>query len=333
MKTLIKVFYWILGIIAIIVIVSYFLPKSYKIERSVSVKAGPDIIYGLISNFHLWHLWAPWTKEEDTTAIFTITGPAGQVGTSWGWTAEKYGNGEMALTELTPGQLVAYDLAFDQGKYTSKGRFEIENKGDSCLVYWVDEGDLGYNPISRYMGLFMEKMMGPDFEKGLAKLKNVAEQRAGWPRIEETVIPEQVALLIRDSAGPATYGQVMGRAYGEIMGVIESKKYTCTGAPFAIYLKWDSVTMNSVMDLGIPAEKAVVGKGRVRVEKLPSQAVVVAHYFGPYDKTASVYYILEQYIRESGKQVAGAPWEIYITDPMTEKDTSKWATDIAFPVK
>ena len=69
------------------------------------------------------------------------------------------------------------------------------------------------------------------------------------------------------------------------------------------------------------------------MEKIPSQQVAVAHYFGGYDKTAATYYILEQYIKESGKEVAGSPWEIYITDPTTVKDTAQWATDILFPVK
>jgi effector-binding domain-containing protein len=176
-------------------------------------------------------------------------------------------------------------------------------------------------------------MMGPDFEKGLAKLKKVAEERTGWPKIEEKMMPQQVVLLIRDSAGPATYGQIMGKAFGEVMGFVKSNKLVCTGAPFAIYIKWDSVTMFSVMDLGIAVEKADNGKGRIRVEKIPSQQVAIAHYFGAYDKTAPVYHILDQYIKESGKQQAGGPWEIYITDPTTVKDTAQWATDILFPVK
>ena len=72
--------------------------------------------------------------------------------------------------------------------------------------------------------LFMEKMMAPDFEKGLAKMKTVAEARAGWTKIEEITMNQQVALLIRDSAGPKTYSQVIGRAYGEIMSFVKANK-------------------------------------------------------------------------------------------------------------
>ena len=125
----------------------------------------------------------------------------------------------------------------------------------------------------------------------------------------------------------------MGKAYGEIMAYIKANKLVVKGPPFAEYLKWDSVTFFAVMDLGIPVEKAVSGKGRIKVENIAEQKVVMAKYFGPYDKTEKVYRILGQYQKEAGLEEAGGPWEIYVTDPMTEKDPMKVETDILFPVK
>jgi len=333
MKTFIKIVYWLLGILAVLLIIAYLLPKTYKVERNIQIKANSDVIYNLTCNFSNWHLWVAWTKKLDSTAQFDLIGPNCQVGTTWKWNGKILGNGEMILTETVPGQLVAYDLAFNEGKYRSLGKIVIEAQNDSCKVSWMDEGDLGNNPLNRYMGLFMDKIMGPDFEKGLLKLKAVAEDRNDWPKIEETQLPEQVALLIRDSAVPETYNAVMGNAYGELMCYVFSKGLKTAGYPFAIYLTWDSVTMKSTMDIGIPVEKAASGKGRIRVEKLPSRKVIMANYFGPYDKTANTYYILEQYIREAGMEINGNPWEIYVTDPMKEKDTTKWQTNILFPVK
>jgi effector-binding domain-containing protein len=117
------------------------------------------------------------------------------------------------------------------------------------------------------------------------------------------------------------------------MSFIGSNKLKVSGAPFSITVKWDSVTMSSIMDIGIAVENAVNGKGRIQVQNFPEQKVMMAHYFGPYEKIAPAYQILEQYIEENDKVIVGAPWEIYITDPMTEKDTMKWETSILFPVK
>ena len=335
MKTFKKIILWVVIVITILVIISYLLPKTYKVERSVYIKADRSLIHDLTGYFGKWELWIPWTKATDSTAIFELEGVDGQAGAAWKWDGKILGNGEMILTENVPGEMIAYDLSFNKGQYKSKGKIEIESTGDSCEVSWLDEGDLGYNPFSRYMGLFMDRMMGPDFEKGLAKLKKVAEERNAWPEMEFKMMPEQVAFLIRDSAGPETYGKVMGDTFGEVMDFVKRNNVKCTSPPFAVFITWDSVTMFSVMDLGIAVETAGSGKkpGRVRVDTIPSGEVAIAHYFGGYDKTAPTYYMLEQFIAESGKKVAGNPWEIYITDPTIEKDTAKWATDILFPVK
>jgi effector-binding domain-containing protein/uncharacterized protein YndB with AHSA1/START domain len=314
-------------------IISFFLPKTYRVERTTYIKSNPEIIYALTSDFQQWSLWVPWTKETDSTAVFTMTGPAAQVGTSWKWDGKVLGNGEMILVEVTPGQLVAYDLAFDQGKYKSKGKITIEKQGDSSSVSWIDEGDLGYSPMARYMGLFMDKMMGPDFEKGLAKLKTVAALRNSWPKIEEVVIPAQTVIMVLDSAGPAEFAGVMGRAYGELYNYMQSNKLVQDGNPFATYVRWDSVTMFSVMKICIPVKQAEKGKGRVLVAFFPEQNGVKAIYFGAYDKMEPAYRAVAQYIKDAGKMEVGGPSEIYITGPMTEKDTAKWETHIVFPVK
>jgi len=333
MKTIVKIFYWVLGIITFLVIVSFLLPKTYKVERTVFIKSNPAVIYGLTSNFQQWHLWVPWTKEVDSSAVFEMVGEPAKVGTSWKWRGKVLGNGEMIVAQLKQDQLIAYDLAFNKGQYQSKGKIDIENQGDSSKVSWTDEGDLGYNPMNRYMGLFMGRLMGPDFEKGLAKLKTIAEERNSWPKIEECIIPQQTVIMVLDSAGPKEYAAVMGKAYVELYGFIRANKLIQQGAPFATYLKWDSVTYFSVMNICIPVEKVEKGKGRVRVTTIQEQNVVMAYYFGAYNKTESAYRALAQYIKESGKVEAGGPSEFYITSPKIEKDTLKWETHISFPVR
>jgi effector-binding domain-containing protein len=125
----------------------------------------------------------------------------------------------------------------------------------------------------------------------------------------------------------------MGKAYGEISTFAAKNKIDVKGAPFAIYHRWDSVTMFSVMDLGMPIASEGRSEGRVRAVTIPAQRVVQARYFGPYENTAATYRILDQYLLETGLESNGGPWEIYITDPMVEKDTAKWETAIVFPVK
>ncbi|MBN1198641.1 MAG: SRPBCC family protein [Bacteroidales bacterium] len=333
MRTFGKILLWLLIIIAVLVIIAYLLPRQYKVERSITIGADKALVYELTCNLKKWDLWAPWNKQIDTTALFELSGNDCEVGTIWRWNGEIMGNGELIVTEIVPGESFRYELLFDEGKYQSVGGFNYDVTNDSTLVIWTDEGDLGFNPFNRYMGLFMDRMMGPDFEKGLARLKEVAEERHGWPLIKETYMEDQLVLLIKDSAGPETYGNVMGKGYGELMNFIKMKRLSPKGHPFAIYESWDSVTQFSVFDMGIAVEWADGGKGRITLSEIPAQKVVMADYFGPYEKTASVYKALDKYIEQGGLEIIGNPWEIYITDPMTEPDTSKWNTQILFPVK
>ena len=333
MRTFGKIVLWLLIIIAVLVIIAYLLPRQYKVERSITIGADKALVYDLTCNMKKWDLLTPWTKNVDTTALFELSGNDCEVGTIWKWNGEILGNGELIVTESVPGKSFAYDLTFDDGKYQSKGEFTYDEVNDSVLVIWTDQGDLGFNPLNRYMGLFMDKMMGPDFEQGLAKLKQVAEERHGWPPIKETYTEDQIVLVIRDSAGPESYGHVMGRGYGEIMQFIKMKRLTPKGHPFAIYHSWDSITHFSVFDLGIPVEYADGGKGRIRAEEIPGQKVVMADYFGPYEQTEKVYHALDTYVAQGGLEIIGNPWEIYVTDPMTEPDTAKWNTQILFPIK
>ncbi|TSA25238.1 MAG: hypothetical protein D4R67_10515 [Bacteroidetes bacterium] len=333
MRTFGKIVLWLLIIIAVLVIIAYLLPRQYKVERSITIGADKTLVYDLTCSLKKWDLWAPWTKNFDTTALFELSGNDCEVGTIWKWNGTLIGDGELIVTEAVPGTLFAYDLSFEEGKYQSKGSFVYDEINDSVLIIWSDQGDLGFNPFNRYMGLFMDRMMGPDFEKGLANLKEVAEERHGWPPITETYTEDQIVLLIRDSAGPETYGQVMGKGYGELMKFIKMRRLEAKEHPFAIYVSWDTVTQFAVFDMGIAVAYAVGGKGRIRAEEIPGQKVVMADYFGSYDQTASVYKALDKYIAQGGLEIIGNPWEIYVTDPMVEPDTAKWNTQILFPVK
>lgn len=332
MKTLKKIVLWIGGVLLVVILGAYLLPKTYKVERSIYIKANSMVIYDLASKFSKWHQWVYWTKDLDSTAVFELSGTDGQPGSTWKWDGEILGNGMMTATEFQPGKLLSYDLAFDQGKYQSKGQIILAD-GDSCKVTWIDAGDLGYNPINRYMGLFMGLMMGPDFEKGLSKLKKIAEERNSWPPMEEVVIPEQIVLFITDSAGIADFEKVMGEAYNELITYLKSNNIEQKGNPFATYLRWDSVTMFSVMNISIPVDAAAKGKGRITSATIPEHRAVKAVHFGDYSKTEPVYRALDKYVKASGLTETGGPTEVYLTTPVTEKDTSKWETHILFPVK
>jgi len=166
----------VLGVLLFVLIaVSQLLPSTYHVERSVTIQAKPEAIHPWINNLKKWPEWSAWTAAKDPTLVYSYEGPEEGVGAISKWEAKKMGQGEMSLTETDPQKGLKFDLSFDHGKYRSKGTFTFEPAGDATKVVWGMDGEISRNPMDRYFSLLMDKMIGPDFEEGLANLKKKAE--------------------------------------------------------------------------------------------------------------------------------------------------------------
>jgi hypothetical protein len=175
MKILKKILLVLVGLIVLIAVVGLFLPSKYHVERSIVIQAKPAAIFPWINNLKKWNEWSPWTKEKDPTLVYSFDGPEEGPGAISKWEGKKFGDGSMRITESGETSGAKYALSFNRGKYLSTGTMAFEPQGEATQVRWSTDGDMGGNPLNRYFGLLMGKMIGPDFEEGLAKLKIKAE--------------------------------------------------------------------------------------------------------------------------------------------------------------
>ncbi len=332
MKTFTKVIIWIIVILVIAVLVSYLLPGKYYVGRSIVVDADKELIYDQFCDFNNWENWTPWGQSMDSTASYEIVGSPCEVGAIQSWTGNIVGEGQLLITAVVPNEKMEYELAFDGGKYKSDGSFIIEPQEDKFLLTWTDEGDLGYNPVARYMGLFMENMIGPDFEKGLSNLKSYVETLPDFPDIEVTEIESVPAVSITDSATMEQMSSKMGELYSSLMGYIAAKRAEITGPPYCVYYSWDPEGY-TVMEAGVPVDKKLAGKMNIKGTMSPGGKAIKVLYVGPYEGLESIYLAMDKYVKINNMEIAGGPWEVYLTDPSTEPDSSKWQTMVYFPVK
>jgi hypothetical protein len=175
MKILKNLVLCLLALIAIVLIIALFLPSRYHVERSIVIRAKPGAIFPWITDPKKWPEWTAWNKEKDPTLAFTYEGAEQGAGAISKWVGKKTGNGRMTFTDSNPETGTKYDLSFERGKYQSKGAITFEPEAENTMVTWVDDGELGANPIKRYFGLFMDRFIGPDFEEGLSRLKTKVE--------------------------------------------------------------------------------------------------------------------------------------------------------------
>ncbi len=178
MKTLKKVLLLVLLIPILLVLVSLFLPAQYRVERSIPINASPEAIFTNINTLKTWPEWTAWTVKRYPDMKIRFAGPESGPGATYEWEGKTSGNRRLKLTGAEPNRRVDFELNFEQGKYVSRGSIVLAQVEDSVTATWSNEGDLGRNPVSRYFGLFMDKLMGPDLEKGLQNLKQRVETAA-----------------------------------------------------------------------------------------------------------------------------------------------------------
>ena len=151
---------------------------EFLVERSTVIDASPDVVQPLLDDFRKWQAWSPW-EDVDPDLKRTYSGPDSGVGASYAWEGNrKAGSGQMVITESVHGSKVVLDLTFLKPfKAENVTTFLLEPNGAGTTVRWQMTGR--NNLFFRIVGVVfpMDKMVGKDFEKGLAQLKAAAEQR------------------------------------------------------------------------------------------------------------------------------------------------------------
>jgi uncharacterized protein YndB with AHSA1/START domain len=152
------------------------LPAGFTVQRSASIGAAPEQVYAAVADPRRWNDWGEWSRRDRNMQI-TYFGPTGGVGAGWEWKSKSQGDGRMTFTAAEPGQRVAFDLFFPDFGTTSKGELRFAPEGGGTKVTWTMQGDMGKNPLLHWMALFMDGMVGKDFDAGLANLKQLVEKR------------------------------------------------------------------------------------------------------------------------------------------------------------
>jgi len=151
-------------------------PDIFKVERSTRIQAPPERVFALIQDYQQFNRWNPYLKKDPATQGSYSTSTAGP-GASYAWVSKEVGIGSMTITEITAPSRVAMKLDFVKP-------FEAHNQVEFLLrpadggtdVTWAMRGPSPF--ISKLMGVIfnIDKMVGSDFENGLADLKTLAEK-------------------------------------------------------------------------------------------------------------------------------------------------------------
>jgi len=169
--------------IAVVVLVAGILiyaatrPDTFGIERSATIKASPEKIFAHVNELKAWTAWSPWEKI-DPALKRTYSGPQSGKGAAYAWEGNKdVGVGRMEIAESVAPSKITMKLDFLKPfEAHNTAEFTFVRQGDATTVTWAMSGPSPY--LSKLMGLVfnMDRMVGGQFETGLANLKSITEK-------------------------------------------------------------------------------------------------------------------------------------------------------------
>jgi uncharacterized protein YndB with AHSA1/START domain len=175
MKLVVRISAVLVGIWVILLGIGFVLPGHYRVERTTLVAAKPAAVYPLVSDLKAWKRWGVWF-ERDPAMQISYSPFTSEVGAWSQWKSKSQGDGKMTISAVRPPEYFEYRMEFTDMGMVSTGTMGLTPVGGSTRVSMTMEGDLGRSPVNRWFGLFMGKLVGPDFDEGLANLKRIAEE-------------------------------------------------------------------------------------------------------------------------------------------------------------
>lgn len=332
MKKVLYVFGAIIGLYLLLCLLG---PKNCTVKREILISAPKQNVLNAICDLQFFQKnWSPWT-ELDPKMEATFTGQVCSVGYKYAWKGNKdVGVGTLEILRITPDSIIE-NLHFDDMGDSRVFHVVSEANGQSKMTWGID---IEFDFLGRGMMLFMnmDKMMGADFEKGLAKLKTVMEN---MPKEEKHTAYEVKEVNWDEKTfigkkGTFKFDKLSGffaENYPKLFEELGKAKLEPMMAPSAIYFKWDE--KNQETECAAVANVASGFKTN-NWEKfnIPASKVLHIAYYGSWDKSMYAHMAMDEYIKSNNLPVQTHVIEEYVTDPMTEKDTAKWLTNIFYVI-
>jgi len=171
-----KILIGIAAVVVLFILVVVTRPATFHIERSISMSAPPENAFAQVNDFHAWPGWSPWEKM-DPQMKKTFDGATSGVGAMYSWAGnDKVGEGKMTIEKSQAPSLVGIKLEFFKPfAATNKTTFTFAPAPEGTKVTWAMDGENNFVGKAFSMFMDMDKMVGADFERGLASMKTLAE--------------------------------------------------------------------------------------------------------------------------------------------------------------
>ena len=333
-----KIIYVLAALVGIYLVLCLIGPKKVQVERSITVNASSEIIKMQLADFKFFQeKWSPWA-EKDTAMTTTFEGEPGMPGSKYSWKGNKeVGTGSIELIAIK-GDTILQKIVFTE-PHPSGGDvyFIAKPNGNATNVTWGMKFDVGFMMRAMMLFMNMDKMIGTQYEKGLAKFKEVMEaapiaKTYNGYEIKEVIWPEKNYFGKKATVAFDKLSAFYAENFPKIFNDALNNKLEHTGPPSSIFYTYDEQKKQTECAAVISVPDGQQLKGWEKFNVPAANLALHIAYYGAYNKSANAHMAMDAYMKEKGLAQSYVVEE-YITDPMTEKDTTKWLTNIYYIIK
>jgi len=327
----------LLILIAFILIAGLILPREYRMEKTIVINAPKELVFEHVRYWRNWDAWSPWI-EMDSLMVSKIEGTDGEIGSVYSWVGDPKltGQGEMKTTAVKVNEEIAYHThLYHPWERESDGYLRLTDEAGAVNVVWAFYGETPFPWNVGMVFINLDDVVGKDFERGLVRLKQICETEAAEIsryEIREIEFSKRNYAAIRSTVSFSDIQKFMAASYMEIQQAMNQKGMRMAGAPVGLYFFWDMENNATEMAAGIP----ILGQlnvGNVKTITVEADRALTLDYYGPYDKSQFAHMAMDLYMKKNALTQKAIVLEEYITDPMTESDSSKWLTKIIYFVQ
>jgi hypothetical protein len=163
-------------VVALVVVVS-LQPSQFRVVRNTTISGPAPAVFAQVNDFHKWEAWNPWGKIDPAMKQAYEGAPAG-TGAVYSWIGNReVGEGRMRIIESRPSDLIRINLEFFKPfAGNSIAEFTFKPEGNQTAVTWSMTGTNNFTAKAIHLFMNMDKMIGGQFEKGLAAMKSIVEK-------------------------------------------------------------------------------------------------------------------------------------------------------------
>jgi effector-binding domain-containing protein/uncharacterized protein YndB with AHSA1/START domain len=314
----------LLGLLVLIlgaVAIGFALPSQARIERRVLIERPPATVFTVLDGYRHFAAWSPWA-ELDPGMSTRIEGPVSGVGARYAWASTQpgVGSGSQQIIASVPYERIDVRLEFSGMDSDNRARFDLRPAAQGTELVWSLESTFGNDLVGRYFGLLLDRMIGPDYERGLARLAAHVERLpatdfAGLV-VERAEVEARPILYLsgRSTLEPQTIARAYERAYARLQAAMEREGIAAAGGVIAIGRNWDAQRGIYEFDAAIPVPPgtAVPRFDRdLRLGQTYAGTVLKTVHRGSHDQLGAHLQKLMAYKQAVGYESNGAPWDVY----------------------